>query len=355
MTTETSAALERIALARLPELQVASGLFRASARVESAEEAGSAPSSLQAGAVVLLGLLRADEAGVTHPFSSGALRTRVLGDLGSGSTPGELGLALWAESRADGNAVGEITGLLSDRIGGRYDRLELDQLSWVVTGLSEATVRIGADERSAPLLEQSLDALLSRSGDNGAFFRDSGAGHRSRTTPVTSQFHALTALAQAIRAGHRDAAGESTGRLTEALVGLQRDDGAWPGLVDPQHGEPAAIYPVLTVTQVALAPIAFRVAAEAGAGGDLRGPVSRGLEWALGANLLGFNLIHEKEERLDRGIVPRREAGPVSRGLSTASRRLRGRPLEPHADALILDPGVSSEDLGWVLEAWAGR
>ncbi|MBK5110036.1 MAG: hypothetical protein JJE10_01565 [Thermoleophilia bacterium] len=355
MTTTTAGALERIALARLPELQLASGLFRASATVESVEETGPAPTTLQAGAVVLLGLLRADESGIPHPFSSGALRTRVLGDLGPDSTAGVLGLALWAESRAEGNAVGEITGLLGGEIAGRYDRLGLEQLSWVVTGLSEATVRTGAGEYSAPLLNESLGELLSRIGPGGAFLRESGTGHRNRPTPVASQFHALTALAQAVRAGRREEAGEGTDQLAGALVGLQREDGAWPGLVDPQHGEAAAIYPVLTVAQVALAPIAFRVAAEAGAGGDLQEAVDRGLEWAWGGNLLGFNLIHEKEERLDRGIVPRREAGPVSRGISTASRRLRGHPPEPQAESLILDPDVSSEDLGWVLEAWAGR
>lgn len=355
MTAADAGALERIALARLPELQVASGLFRPSARVEGVEEPGPAPTTLQAATVVLLGLLRADEVGIGHPFSSGALRTRVLGDLGPQSTAGELGLALWAESRADGNAVGEITGLAADRTAGSFDRLGLGELSWLVTGLSEATVRTGEEQHSAPLLEESLGELVSRVSPAGDLLLESRAGHRARATPVADQFHALTALAQAVRAGHRDVAGEGGDRLAGALIGLQRDDGAWPGLIDARHGEAAAIYPVLTATQVALAPMAFRVAAEAGMEGDLRDPVQRGLAWAGGDNLLGFNLIHEREERLDRGIVPRREPGPVSRGFSTAGRRLRGHPLEPDADALILDPEVSSEDLGWVLEAWAGR
>lgn len=355
MTTATTGALERIALARLPELQAADGLFRAPARVESAGQEGPAPSALRAGAVVLLGLLRADEAGVAHPFSSGALRTRILGDLGPESTAGELGLALWAESRADGNAVGEITGLLEGRIGGRHDRLELDQLSWVVTGLAEAAVRIGTGDGAGSLLDGSLGELLSRIDPDTDFLRESGTGHRNRTTPVSSQFHALIAIGQAVRAGRDDEAGEGAARLGDALVGIQREDGAWPGLIDPQHGEAAAIYPVLTVTQVALAPIALRIAAEAGAGEDFQGVVGRGLEWVQGGNPLGFDLIHEKEQRLDRGIVPRREAGPVSRSISSAGRRLRRRPPEPRPEALILDPDVSSEDLGWVLEAWTGR
>lgn len=355
MTTATAAALERIALARLPELQVANGLFRASARVESVEEEGPAPTTLQAGAVVLLGLLRADEAGVGHPFSSGGLRTRVLGDLGGDSTPGELGLALWAESRADGNAVGEVTGLLRRQVSGRFGRLALDQLAWVVTGLAEATVRTGAGDESDALMDEALGELVSRANPESGLLQEGGTGQRSRVAAITGQFHGLTALGQSLRAGNGDEVAERAGRLAGALVGLQRDDGAWPGLIDAQHGEAAAIYPVLNVTQVALAPIALRVATEAGVATGFEEPVEKGLAWSQGDNVLGFDLIHEKEERLDRGIVPRREAGAVSRGLSNASRRLRGRLTEPKPESLILDPGVSSSDLGWVLEAWAGR
>ena len=106
-------ALERIALTRLPELQVASGLFRATARIEGVEDETEPATALQAGIVVLLGLLRAEESDTEQPFSTGALRTRILGDLGgSGVSLGELGLALWAESRAGGEAIGEIDGLI---------------------------------------------------------------------------------------------------------------------------------------------------------------------------------------------------------------------------------------------------
>ena len=109
-----AAVFEHIATTRLPQLQTAGGLFRATPRVDQVgeEDAGPDAGTLGAGAIVLLGLLRADEVGLAHPFSTGALRTRILGDLGGpGTDPGELGLTLWAESRADGGAIGEITKL----------------------------------------------------------------------------------------------------------------------------------------------------------------------------------------------------------------------------------------------------
>jgi hypothetical protein len=139
------------------------------------------------------------------------------------------------------------------------------------------------------------------------------------------------------------------------LLKIQREDGSWPAIVDPVRGEAAALYPVFTVTQVALAPIALRLCRETGLGNDVEAASVAGIAWANGNNRLGFDLVHEKEARLDRGIMPKRKPGAVSRGFTTAARRIRGRLPEPDRSDLILDPEVSSEDLGWVLEAWAGR
>ena len=70
--------------------------------------------------IVLIGLLRAEEHGIEHPFHTGALRTRVLSELDSDDlTPGDFGLALWAESRADGSAAEEIVARLERALGKR--------------------------------------------------------------------------------------------------------------------------------------------------------------------------------------------------------------------------------------------
>ncbi|MGK2956700.1 MAG: hypothetical protein ACSLFI_13665 [Solirubrobacterales bacterium] len=346
---------ERIALTRLPELQVASGLFRANARVEGVEDEGAPATTLRAGAVVLLGLLRADEMEVEHPFSTGALRTRVLGDLGGEDvTPGDLGLALWAESRAEGGAVSEIHGLLLRRVNKHLEQVTLDELSWIVSGLTEASVRFGEEAGLGSILTDAAGELTSRAVEGSGLLTDVHRRRRGTLTPVGSQFHALNALSQLSRAGHTDLAGDRGTRLTEALLALQREDGGWPGLVDPQRGEAAAIYPILTVTQVAHAQTALRRAGQILGTGT--GPaVERGIEWAQGRNALGFDLVHEQEARLDRGILPRKEPGAVQRSFTTAARRIRGHLQEPDPSRLILDPAVSSEDLGWVLDAWAGR
>ncbi len=347
---------DRIALTRLPELQVASGLFRATARIEGIEDEGGASTTLRAGVVVLLGLLRADQAEIEQPFSTGALRTKVLGDLGSEeATTGDIGLAMWAESRGGGEAVSEIHSLLKRSVSKNFDRVPLEELSWVVSGLTEASVRFGDAAGLEDTLADATRALAGRAEGETGLLEDVHRKRRGHITPISSQFHALRALCQVVRAGGPAEAAATAEALAASLVKLQREDGAWPGLVDPHRGEAVAVYPVLTVTQVALAPTALRVASQQLANHDFDLAVTKGIAWANGGNVLKFDLVHEQEARLDRGILPRREPGAVQRGFSSATRRLRGSLPEPDPARLILDPAVSSEDLGWVLEAWAGR
>jgi hypothetical protein len=349
-------AFEHIAITRLPELQTADGLFRATPGIEPDAETVHGSRSLRAGAIVLLGLLRADEVGLEHPFSTGALRTRILGDLaGPDAGPGELGLALWAESRADGGAVNEITGLLSEKLSKGFDRIPLRRLAWLVSGLTEASARVGRRSELDSLLEGAETALVARAVTETGFMSDLHHRIGGGLTPVSGQFHSLTALELAERAGRAAAAAGAARALLSALLEIQREDGSWPGVVDPIRGEAAALYPVFTVTQVALAPLALRQCGETGLPGDVGAATDAGIAWAGGNNRLGFDLVHENEARLDRGIMPKRKPTAVSRGFTSAARRLRGRLPEPERSDLILDPEVSSEDLGWVLEAWAGR
>lgn len=349
-------AFEHIAITRLPELQTANGLFRAAPGVDPTGEGVRGSSSLRAGAIVLLGLLRADEVGLPHPFSTGALRTRVLGDLaGPGAGPGELGLGLWAESRADGGAVNEITALIAGKLSKGFEGIPLKRLAWLVSGLNEASTRVGGGPELDSLLERAEAALVARVVANTGFMSDLHHRIGGGLTPVSGQFHSLTALCRLERAGREEAAAKAARSLLAALLEIQREDGSWPGVVDPVRGEAAALFPVFTVTQVALAPIALRLCRETGLTGDIDAASHAGIEWARGNNRLGFDLVHENEARLDRGIMPKRIPGAVSRGFTSAARRLRGRLPEPDRSDLILDPEVSSEDLGWVLEAWAGR
>lgn len=328
------AALERIALTRLPELQGADGLFH--------PVPGSDGSPVRSSAVALIGLAREEDAAEAHGLSLGALRTGMLGSLSDPALGvGELALALWAESRTDGSAVPEVMARIRRRMPARTERLPLEDLALLACAAGEATAIAGGD--ADELLSETVEGLVERVGDSGIFL---DAHHRfgGSRGPVSSQFLALNGLR---RAGGDRVPEEVIERSAAGIRDLQRESGAWPGVIDTRRGVVAELFPVLTVNQIALPAIALR-----GIGEESLGPA---FAWVEGDNPLGFPLVHPAEERIDHGVVPRRRTGSLARGVGRASTRIKGEPRELGPEDLILDPLVTAEDLGWLLEAWAGR
>lgn len=324
--------LERIALTRLPELQGADGLFH--------PLPGREGNAVRSSAVVLIGLAREEEAASAHGLSVGALRTGMLGSLSDPALSlGDLALALWAEARIDGAAVPEVQARIQRRMPAKVDRLPLEDVAFLACGASEAAAVEGGDR--AGLAALAVEELKVRLGESGVFL---DAHHRWGRSlgPVSAQFHALHAL--------RQAEGEASDAVAVAaggLIGLQTEEGAWPGIIDTRKGTGAELYPVLTVNQIALSALALRGLAD--------GRLAEAYEWIEGRNPLGFSLIHPNEERIDHGVVPRRRIGSIARGVGRAGTKLRGEARDLGPEDLILDPLVTAEDLGWVLEAWAGR
>lgn len=354
-STVEPAVFERIALTRLPELQKSGGLFKPAELSEGGGER-TAVSELRSSAVVLLGLTRADEVGLDTEISIGSLRTALLNATHGGEiTVGDLGLAIWAESRADGSAVGELAEEINGRIGGKSGKLPLEQVAWLASGLSEARLRVGPGGALDTLLEQLARILLERALASG-FLSDAHHMFGGGMSPIGAQFHGLAALNRLVRSEYPDSA-PIRDRLLGALLDLQRDDGAWPGVIDAKGGTTVAPYPMLTVNQVAVGPMALGGSGEALTGQESFDwePVKRAISWATGGNGLGFDLIHEEEARIDHAILPRRRLGPLGRSVGKATSRLGRRPADPPPEDLILDPALTSEDMGWLLEAWAGR
>ena len=325
-------ALERIALTRLPELQGADGLFHPTPGREG--------NAVRSSAVALIGLAREEEAASAHGLSVGALRTGMLGSLSDPALDlGDLALALWAEARIDGSAVPEVQARIQRRMPAKVDRLPLEDVAFLACGASEAAAVEGGDR--AGLVALAVEELRTRLGESGVFL---DAHHRWGRSlgPVSAQFHALNGLRRAADGDDAEVVLAARG-----ISGLQNAGGAWPGVIDTRKGRGAEPYPVFTVNQIALPAIALRGLDEA--------PLGPAFDWIEGRNPLGFSLIHPTEERIDHGVVPKRRIGSIARGVGRAGTRLRGEPRELGPDDLILDPLVTAEDLGWLLEAWAGR
>ena len=345
--------LERLALRRLPSMQLADGVFCAELRAGQSRPEGR---SLRSTLIILLGLLRAEEHDFEHSFHLGALRSRVLSELGSEElTPGDLGLALWGESRAGGDAVGELVAALRTRLGrGMLDTLPSAEVGWVITGLTEAGARVDLGEGEM-LLDQCRSQLITERRPREGLVTHAARGPRKRLPSFADQLFALLALTQLARIREDVKAREAARSIGELLLANQMPNGAWPWLFDPLRGTVVEPYEVCSVHQDALAMIAMHGLTEATAEPRYREVAVAGLDWVYGGNELGAQMF-DREADLIYGSIRRKQRFPRAQQVRNAAAvYLRAAPRPAAPKELEIDRVMHSGHLGWLLEAWAGR
>jgi hypothetical protein len=137
----------------------------------------------------------------------------------------------------------------------------------------------------------------------------------------------------------------------EAICRVQGPLGQWWWHYNASNGAVFEQYPVYTVHQDAMAPMALFAIAES-RGVDFTGPIYRGLEWITGKNELTCDLRHASQAIIWRSVYH----GTKLRTSAAKALRYAGlrSPEEPTDDL-----NVRFEDrpyhFGWVLYAFAGR
>ena len=347
--------LERFALAKLPSMQLADGVFCH----EVSAENGCRPDgrSLRYTIIVLIGLLRAEEHGIEHPFHTGALRTRVLNELGAEElTPGDYGLALWAESRADGTAADEIVARLERSVAKRsaLGALITPELAWILIGLveSEARRESGAGERL--LGEARRELLEERRSDSGLLLHGS-RGPRRRFPNFASQAYGALALSLLARGRADEHAREAARGIGNRLLELQLPDGGWPWIFDANRGTIVEPYEIYSVHQDAMAPMAMHSLSEATEDARYRAAAVYGLDWVWGQNELGVRMLDPNVGMIYRSIRRRKGSDRAALYGRTAASYVRPPRLKGNPKGLEVNRTDRPYHLGWVLEAWAGK
>lgn len=270
-------------------------------------------------------------------------------------TPGDLGLALWADSRR-GHAHGaQILSALERSVPeeGALAPLVGMEIGWMLIGLAEAVDALPAAE---PLLRRVAAHLLGpRRARSGLYFHDGRSRLRRRLPNFATEIYTLLALARVARNDLVPGARRSAESLGEILVRLQLPDGAWPWLFDAERGSIVERYELYSVHQDAMAPMAMVELSELT--GDRRwlDAAIAGLAWSHGENELGVDMFDEGSGLVHRSL---RRSRPWDRSVliaSSASALSIGRPLERIGTPIELNRTCRPYHLGWILEAWAGR
>ena len=338
--------LERFALKTLPSMRLSDGAFCHEVKAPGLEPTGR---SLRYTLICLLGLQRAQAAGLDVPVDPGELRDLAMDEIDSPElTAGDLALLLWADARAGLSGMDAIAYRLHKKLGAELPDLEGLELSWVVIGAAES----GAYE----LCDRALDRQLERASTPGRLFKHRDAGRRARFPNFATQIYGVLALAAAVRNGHGgDRAVAVARRVAGRLLELQRPDGGWPWIFDARRGTVVEPFELYSVHQDAMAPMAFCELTEVTGDGKYREAAMRGLDWVFGHNDLGRDMLDREEGVLYRSI--RRKPG-FDRALlyaNTATSSLGRAALSGLRGPLEVNPTDRPYHLGWILEAWAGR
>jgi hypothetical protein len=272
---------------------------------------------------------------------------------------GGLGLVVWANAVWGGISLDDLTrecGIPLTLSKGELDTLTTMELAWLASGLLHEGVRTqGAtmDQR----IGAALGALLERHIDQARIFCHSAEGASAserlrRWVPnFADQIYSVQACAFAGQSRSDKRALAASEACAARLVELQGSLGQWWWHYDARDGKVAQGFPVYSVHQHAMAPMALMALAAAG-GKDHRAAVELSHAW-IATNELSAELLDRSAGTLWRDIEL--EEGQLSR-VARHARSISG--LKPsdggmHATNLKVNHETRPYEWGWCLYAGA--
>jgi hypothetical protein len=271
--------------------------------------------------------------------------------------PGALGLLVWAHAAWDGLSLPHLLEALEVApagVGAAGEPLTTMEAAWLVSGLVHEWRRSGHPWTKVAL-EAALAGLLARQHPTTGLFEhatdDGPLQHRLRRNVANfaDQIYAVQAAALAAPHGYPEALA-AAGACAARLVSLQGELGQWWWHYDPRAGVVAQPFPVFSVHQDAMAPMALRALAAAG-GPDHRAARERSYAW-IDANETGASLVDERAGTVWRSLERREPsvARVARRACSVAG--LRTAPAHP-PPRLSLNRETRPYEWGWCLFAGA--
>jgi hypothetical protein len=310
--------------------------------------------------MALLGLHRYGEAGGTSFLSSAAVLDTLFADLSWIQDIGDLGLLLWLCGVAAPDRLAKlgeqlpIANALSTYPSAKTEATM--ELAWFLTGLSYWG---SAFPKQRPELEGLALATYGRlKGNQGkrGFF-----GHlctssswrgmaRGRIGSFADQVYPIYAMTQFARAFGYEEAGCRALSCARAICAAQGALGQWWWHYDSLGGEVVEGYPVFSVHQHAMGPMALFALGEATAE-DFIPWIYRGLQWVNGKNELKVNMEDDNAKLIWRCQFRRRSRLMKYFSFAIAS----GEGEFQAAEDLEVLYECRPYELGWLLYALAAR
>ena len=269
---------------------------------------------------------------------------------------GTAALAGWARAEITGRVPASTFDRITREINYVTAQPTVDY-AWALTAL----LATGPTQELAPAAEQAAQRLMAAQGAEGIFPHalppETLGRFRAHVGCYADQVYPIQALARYFAATADRRALEAANRCAARIVELQGADGQWWWHYDVRNGAVVEGYPVYSVHQHAMGPMALFDLHAAG-GSDHRDAIRTGLSWLQLHPETRSTLLDTATGAVWRK-VGRREPRKAVRSVRAAStsifRDLRMEWLDRVFPAGVVDYECRPYELGWLLYAWLTR
>lgn len=274
---------------------------------------------------------------------------------------GDCALCLWAAADSQDREADVFAKLLADRWRTSADRCNAVELSWVVQACTVAIKqRSDLEALLDGVLEDAYGRLCSLFNSKSDLFNRHARGRLARRLSgriacFADQVYPILACANYGRLVGDQRGLEMAGRATEQICRYQGPMGQWWWHYDVVGAKVCEEYPVFSVHQDAMAPMAIR-ASDRVNHQDHSNHIESGLRWIFGANELGQDMLYR-----DKGLILRdiekTEPAKASRFVRSILCAANLNVLHKLAGKCVLGFRINRQcrpyHLGWILYAWA--
>lgn len=311
--------------------------------------------NLRYAAIVSLGAALLHDDMQRHMLGSSAseLATDCARRAADAEDPGAIALAAWAQAEVNNAFDGALFGRLAQLMDSGRPVPTVDA-SWALTA---ATVASDMGD-TAGLADKIAGRLLAEQCPGGIFPhhlpRAASGRFREHIGCFADQVYPIQALARLHRLTGAERLLDAASRCADRIVELQGDAGQWWWHYDARTSNVVEGYPVYSVHQHAMAPMALSELDEI-SGSDRSASITLGVDWLYTHPEVLDELISERHRVVWRKVGRREPAKGVRKAAAVLSsvRPGLGVPLRDQVfPATVVDHECRPYELGWLLYAW---
>lgn len=307
--------------------------------------------------IALLGLHRLAESGEALPLDVNSIREVMLGDTSWVKSVADLGLLIWFTAKCEPERLGKLfNNFYFEKVLDTYEdarQARTRSLAWLLAGIAHA--RLACPGSLPDLTDIAVDTyhlLQDNQSEDGIFGHAASLGFLqqilcNRMGTFADQMYAIYAFTAFAQAFQIEEPLGSALRCANSIRALQGELGQWWFLYDKRTSRVVNQYPLYSLHQDGIAPVALLSLGEA-TGQSFHESVYKGLSRVEKTNELGEELQNLDHSLIWDSIAPMRRISNFGEGALSFLNISRRSP----AESLKIRQAARPDHFGWMLYAF---